>query len=75
MQTVRIFRSDLPDGAVINEKDFDPNLHKIWTKPVEIPERIVEIRKEIPENLNEIPETRKEILATPPKKSTQKRGS
>ena len=68
MQTVRIFRSDLPDGAVINEKDFDPNLHKIWAKPVEI-------RKEIPEITNEIPEIRKEILATPPKKSTQKRGS
>jgi len=69
MQTVRIFRSDLPDGAVINEKDFDPNLHKIWTKPVEIPaEKIVETP-------DEIPEIRKEILATPPKKSTQKRGS
>ena len=68
MQTVRIFRSDLPDGADINEKDFDPSLHKIWTKPVEI-------ASEIPEIASEIPEIRKEILATPPKKSTQKRGS
>jgi len=75
MQTVRIFRSDLPDGAVINEKDFDPNLHKIWTKPVEIRKEIPEITSEIPEITSEIPEIRKEILATPPKKSTQKRGS
>jgi hypothetical protein len=55
MQTVRIERSGLPDGVIINEKDFDSNLHKIWAKPVEIPvEKIVE---------------------SPPKKSTQKRGS
>jgi hypothetical protein len=63
MQTVRIFRSDLPDGAVINEKDFDPNLHKLWAKPVEIPvEKIVESPVE-------------KIVESPPKKSTQKRGS
>ena len=68
MQTVRIFRSDLPDGAVINEKDFDPNLHKIWAKPVEIPERIAEITKEIPEIPKEIPDK------TSTRKSTRKRG-
>ena len=55
MQTVRIFRSDLPDGAVINEKDFDSNLHKIWTKPVEIPE----ISKEIPDEIPPKKSTRK----------------
>jgi hypothetical protein len=71
MQTVRISRSDLPGGVIINEKDFDSNLHKLWAKPVEIPvEKPVEIPVEKPV---EIPVEK--IVESPPKKSRQKRGS
>jgi len=41
MQTIRIFRDDVPDGVVINEKDFDPNIHRKWVEPVsELPQTV-----------------------------------
>jgi hypothetical protein len=43
MQTIRIFRDDVPDGVVINEKDFDPNIHCEWVEPVPEFSQTVEI--------------------------------
>lgn len=41
MQTIRIFRQDAPDGVVINEKDFDPNIHREWVELIpELPQTV-----------------------------------
>ena len=62
LPTIRIHRDDVPDGVWINEKDFDPNIHREWVAPTPKPLQTVEIA-----GLQE------EIAADPPKKTTKKK--
>lgn len=62
METKRIQWENSPEGAWINEKDFNPSIHKLWTEP--IPE-IIEVV--------EIAGLKEPIAADPPKKTTKKK--
>lgn len=43
MELIRIQRDDSPDGVLINARDFNSALHKVWVKPKIEHEQIVEI--------------------------------
>jgi hypothetical protein len=41
MEVKRIFRDDVPDGVIINARDFDPSIHREWVEPVpELPQTV-----------------------------------
>lgn len=66
MQTIRIFRDDVHDGVVINEKDFDPNIHREWVEPIpELPQTVEIAGLQEPIDLT--------VIAAPPKKLTKKK--
>lgn len=60
--TIRIHRDDIPDGVWINEKDFNPSVHREWVAPTPEPSQTVEIA-----GLQE------PIASDPPKKTTKKK--
>ncbi len=66
MQTIRIFRDDVPEGVVINEKDFDSNIHREWVEPIPELPQTVEIA-----GLQEPIDP--PVLVDPPKKHTKKK--
>lgn len=62
LPTIRIHRDDIPDGVWINEKDFNPSVHREWVAPTPEPSQTVEIA-----GLQE------PIASDPPKKTTKKK--